>query len=129
MRLALPLTLRCDAIGISLKEVINGCRDRILSPYLIHSRHQKQPKPMSKDNLSDYFAKARELAGIIPPAGKTPPTFHEQRSLSERLYRAQGVDTKHYWGIKSVQPPIAITILEVRNGLSWLFDKNNHPGL
>ncbi|EFA3684323.1 integrase, partial [Escherichia coli] len=31
MRLALPLTLRCDAIGITLKEVIDGCRDRILS--------------------------------------------------------------------------------------------------
>ena len=100
MRLALPLTLRCDAIGITLKEVIDGCRDRILSPYLIHSRHQKQPKPMSKDNLSDYFAKARDLAGIIPPAGKTPPTFHEQRSLSERLYRAQGIDTKTLLGHK-----------------------------
>ncbi|EFG0384845.1 tyrosine-type recombinase/integrase, partial [Escherichia coli] len=73
---------------------------RILSPYLIHSRHQKQPKPMSKDNLSDYFAKARDLAGIIPPAGKTPPTFHEQRSLSERLYRAQGIDTKTLLGHK-----------------------------
>ncbi|MBJ7242635.1 tyrosine-type recombinase/integrase, partial [Escherichia coli] len=100
MRLALPLTLRCDAIGITLKEVIDGCRDRILSPYLIHSRHQKQPKPMSKDNLSDYFAKARDLAGIIPPAGKTSPTFHEQRSLSERLYRAQGIDTKTLLGHK-----------------------------
>ncbi|MCM5061648.1 tyrosine-type recombinase/integrase, partial [Escherichia coli] len=97
---ALPLTLRCDAIGITLKEVIDGCRDRILSPYLIHSRHQKQPKPMSKDNLSDYFAKARDLAGVIPPAGKTPPTFHEQRSLSERLYRAQGIDTKTLLGHK-----------------------------
>ncbi|EJL4701336.1 tyrosine-type recombinase/integrase, partial [Escherichia coli] len=87
-------------IGITLKEVIDGCRDRILSPYLIHSRHQKQPKPMSKDNLSDYFAKARDLAGITPPAGKTPPTFHEQRSLSERLYRAQGIDTKTLLGHK-----------------------------
>ncbi len=55
---------------------------------------------MSKDNLSDYFAKARDLAGIIPPAGKTPPTFHEQRSLSERLYRAQGIDTKTLLGHK-----------------------------
>ncbi|ENA5523494.1 tyrosine-type recombinase/integrase, partial [Escherichia albertii] len=64
------------------------------------SRHQKQPRPMSKDNLSDYFAKARDLAGITPPAGKTPPTFHEQRSLSERLYRAQGIDTKTLLGHK-----------------------------
>lgn len=116
VRLALPLTLRCDAIGMTLKEVIDGCRDKILSPYLIHSKYQKKPKPMSKDNLSDYFAKARDQAGIIPPAGKTPPTSHEQRSLSERLYRAQGVGKKHYWGIKSRQSPIAITTPAVMNG-------------
>ncbi|MCP0941511.1 integrase, partial [Klebsiella pneumoniae] len=24
----------------------------------------------------------------------TPPSFHEQRSLSERLYREQGIDTQ-----------------------------------
>ncbi|EPE5478197.1 integrase, partial [Escherichia coli] len=27
-------------------------------------------------------------------ANGTPPSFHEQRSLSERLFREQGVDTK-----------------------------------
>lgn len=100
MRLALPLTLRCDAVGMTLKEVIDGCRDRILSPYMVHSRRQKKGQPMSKDNLSDYFADARDLAGIIPPEGKTPTTFHEQRSLSERLYRAQGIDTKTLLGHK-----------------------------
>ena len=30
-----------------------------------------------------------------------PPTFHEQRSLSERLYRAQGIDTQKLLGHKS----------------------------
>lgn len=100
VRLALPLTLHCDAIGMTLKDVIEGCRDRILSPYLIHSRHQRKTKPMSKDGLSDYFAEARERAGISTPEGKTPATFHEQRSLAERLYRAQGVDTKTLLGHK-----------------------------
>jgi integrase len=99
-RLALPLTLRCDAIGMTLREVIEGCRDRMLSHYFIHSPRQKKAKPMSKDNLSDYFAEARDKAGIFPPSGKTPTTFHEQRSLSERLYRAQGIDTKTLLGHK-----------------------------
>ena len=31
----------------------------------------------------------------------TPATFHEQRSLSERLYRAQGVNTKDLLGHKN----------------------------
>lgn len=100
MRLALPLSLYSEAVGMTLQEVIARCRDRIVSPYLVHSRLQKKGNPMSKDNLSDYFADAREKAGIVPPAGKTPTTFHEQRSLSERLYRAQGIDTKTLLGHK-----------------------------
>ena len=31
----------------------------------------------------------------------TPPTFHVQRSLSERLYREQGLDTQKLLGHKS----------------------------
>ncbi|WP_223811647.1 MULTISPECIES: hypothetical protein [Pantoea] len=31
----------------------------------------------------------------------TPPTFHEQRSLAERLYREQGMDIQHYLVIKN----------------------------
>lgn len=100
MRLALPLTLHCNAVGMTLKEVIEGCRDRVLSSYLIHSRHQIKAKPISKDVLSDYFAEARDRAGILTPQGKTPTTFHEQRSLSERLYRAQGINTKILLGHK-----------------------------
>lgn len=100
MRLALPLSLHCDAVGMTLEEVIAGCRDRVVSPYLVHSRQQKKGQPMSKDNLSDYFAVARDMAGVNPPAGKTPTTFHEQRSLAERLYRAQGIDTKTLLGHK-----------------------------
>lgn len=33
--------------------------------------------------------------------GKTPSTFHEQRSLAERLYEVQGVNTKELLGHKS----------------------------
>lgn len=100
MRLALPLTLRCDAIGMTLKDVIDRCRDRIISPYLIHSPNQKKVGPIGKDNLSRNFARAREVAGIECPEGRTDVTFHEQRSLAERLYRAQGIDTKTLLGHK-----------------------------
>lgn len=31
----------------------------------------------------------------------TAPTFHEQRSLSERLYRAQGLNTQQLLGHKN----------------------------
>ncbi|NPD62501.1 tyrosine-type recombinase/integrase [Klebsiella aerogenes] len=99
-RLALPLSLRCEALGLTLKEVIDGCRDRIVSPYLIHTSNKRKAGPLRKDNLSRTFAKARDKAGIVPPEGKTDVTFHEQRSLAERLYRAQGIDTKILLGHK-----------------------------
>ncbi|PWI80303.1 integrase [Enterobacter sp. CGMCC 5087] len=100
-RIALPLTLRCEAIGMSLEEVIRKCRDRFVSPYLLHGKRNNTAKPVNLILLSKEFAEARDAAGITPPAGKTPTTFHEQRSLSERLYRAQGIDTKILLGHKT----------------------------
>lgn len=99
-RLALPVSLRCDAIGLTLKAVIDGCRDRVVSPYLIHSPNKRNAGALGKDNLSRAFADARVKAGVTSPEGKTEVTFHEQRSLSERLYRAQGIDTKTLLGHK-----------------------------
>lgn len=46
------------------------------------------------------FSKARDLAGIDWGDG-TPATFHEQRSLAERLYKTQGINTKELLGHKS----------------------------
>ncbi|MDK1071331.1 integrase, partial [Cronobacter sakazakii] len=46
------------------------------------------------------FSKARDKACIEWGDG-TPATFHEQRSLAERLYEAQGIDTQKLLGHKS----------------------------
>lgn len=48
------------------------------------------------------FSKARDLAKIDWGTG-TPATFHEQRSLSERLYKEQGIDTRKLLGHKTQQ--------------------------
>jgi integrase len=100
-RIAIPLTLRCDAIGMTVEEVIRKCRDRFVSKYLLHGTRKNNGKPVSVDTLSKAFGAARDAAGIIPPAGKTPTTFHEQRSLAERTYRRQGIDTKILLGHKT----------------------------
>ncbi|HCT2122022.1 TPA: phage integrase Arm DNA-binding domain-containing protein [Citrobacter koseri] len=100
-RIALPLNLRCDAIGMTLEDVIRKCRDRFVSPYLLHGKRKTAAKHVSLTLLTKEFATARDAAGVIPPEGKTPTTFHEQRSLSERLYRAQGIDTKILLGHKT----------------------------
>lgn len=104
-KIALPLTLRCDAIGVTLGEVISRCRDRVISVYLIHHTvHHANGKPGSKipeKSISRYFATARDSSGICWGDDATPPPFHEQRSLSSRLYKEQGIDVKTLLGHKT----------------------------
>ena len=49
--------------------------------------------------LSARFEEAREGAGLEFKEG-LPPSLHEFRSLSERLYRAQGINTMVLLGHK-----------------------------
>lgn len=97
--IAVPLDLRLDAVGVSLRDLAHH-RGKVLSPHLLHHlRAQGQAAvgdPIHPDTLSDGFMRARRLAGI-PDEGA--PTFHELRSLCKRLYDAQGgVDTKALLG-------------------------------
>lgn len=104
VRLAIPLSLRCNELDICLRDVISQCRDKILSPFIIHhhhdSGHAKRGGQVLTDSLGMHFRLARDASGINWD-DKTPPTFHEQRSLSERIYRAQGIDTKTLLGHSS----------------------------
>ena len=103
-RLAIPLNITCHAINTSLKEVITKCRDAVLSQYLIHFRHTTSQAirggKVSANAITTTFKKARDKSGITWEEG-TAPTFHEQRSLSERLYREQGLETQKLLGHKS----------------------------
>ncbi len=90
-KIAIPLGLRLDALGISLREVLDMCpgHDYLLShrQIMVHS-------------LSHLFQAVRDT--IYPHDNwlGTPPSFHEQRSLAERLYRDQGINTQRLLGHK-----------------------------
>lgn len=106
IRIAIPLTLRLDALGISLRDVVDQCRATgVLSHYLIHQTRKVSGSDLG-DNLhlgtiSRAFKAAVDSLGI-DWGNKTQPTFHELRSLSKRLYDAQGgVDTKRLLGHQS----------------------------
>lgn len=103
-RLAIPLALECNALNISLAEVIAQCRDAVVSKYLVHYRHATSQAPrggqLTTSNLTTAFKKARDKSGLTW-SENSAPTFHEQRSLSERLYRQQGIDTQRLLGHKS----------------------------
>ncbi|MNG59680.1 hypothetical protein D3C81_114150 [compost metagenome] len=103
-KLALPLSLRCDALNTSLREVISRCRDYAVSQHLVHyfratSMAQRGAK-VPGNTLTTNFSKARDKTDIDWGEG-TPATFHEQRSLSERLYSEQGLNTQLLLGHKS----------------------------
>lgn len=94
VRQAIPLDIRLDAARIVLRKVIDRCRDGMKSGDLLICR--PDGRPYHKNYLTSAFSADRDSA--IPRSawgeGKKPATFHEIRSLSERMYRAQGQDTK-----------------------------------
>lgn len=107
-RIRIPHELRLEAFGASLADVIRQCRSTgIVSSYLIHrTRPAKGARVgvrLHVDVLTRLFT--AELAKLGMDWGdKDPPTFHEIRSLSERLYTAQGnVNTQDLLGHKEAR--------------------------
>lgn len=92
-RLQIDGAIRLSKVGLSVSDVVAGCRDLIVSRYLVHHierSNKTKPGDMVRAPLiSIAFQRARELAEIEASAGRTPPSFHEIRSLSERLYREE----------------------------------------
>lgn len=105
-KIAIPLSLHLNAINWTLRDVVARCRDYAVSPYLVHffrSTSQAERGAQVKSNtLTMNFSKARDLTRIDWGDG-SPATFHEQRSLSERLYKEQGLDTQKLLGHKTQQ--------------------------
>lgn len=95
-RLALPLALRLDAIGMTLAQAIDACRAYAVGNEFMLRKHDG--KSMVLASMSARFEEAREMA--IPINEGIPPSLHECRSLSERLYRAQGINTMILLGHK-----------------------------
>lgn len=100
----IPLALRMDAVGVSLGDLVRH-RTPVISRYLVHHVSPWGNAPAGSrvhpDRISHAFTEARRLAGIpdVLPDGKLAPTFHEIRSLSKRIYKAQGnVDTQALMG-------------------------------
>ena len=92
--LGIPLTLRLDAVGWSLADVIEKCRTPgVPSDFLVHHRtggaSYLAGSSIDANTVTEAFAAARDKAGIEVETGRTPPTFHEIRSLAIRLYKEQ----------------------------------------
>lgn len=106
--IAIPLDLRLNVLGVSLREVIKQCRStKVVSRYMVHNSTRRKGSrlgdPVPVNRLTKDFTAAIESLRI-DWGDKTPPTFHEIRSLSKRLYKQQGgVNTKDLHGHKTEQ--------------------------
>lgn len=104
-KLALPLSLRFEPLNITLEDAIKYCRNRVISRYMVHhSRTHRRVEvgdPVNRTTISKMFAELRDEVGVTAPKGKKPPSYHEQRSLAERMYHQQGIDTQTLLGHSS----------------------------
>ncbi|QYN44571.1 tyrosine-type recombinase/integrase [Gilliamella sp. ESL0441] len=94
-KIALPVKLKCKKLNISLQDIIESTKNN----YLL-SNNNKQIK---LDTITRQFARLRDKVFKKNYWTGTPTTFHEIRSLAERLYREQRVDTMTLLGHKSQQ--------------------------
>ncbi|KPK37622.1 MAG: hypothetical protein AMJ69_10940, partial [Gammaproteobacteria bacterium SG8_47] len=90
----------------TLGEIIERCRDKVLSPYLVHKRPKQIRKTKQKDHwtqlspqeISKGFAQAREASGLYRElAPNERPSFYELLSLGEFLRQKQG------WSVPEIQ--------------------------
>ncbi|EOX0263554.1 tyrosine-type recombinase/integrase [Escherichia coli] len=98
VKIAIPTTLHVDALGISMKETLDKCKKILGGETIIASTRRE---PLSSGTVSRYFMRARKASGLSFEGD--PPTFHELRSLSARLYEKQISDkfAQHLLGHKS----------------------------
>lgn len=93
VKLQIDMQTRLAAVDLSISDAIQACRDKVVSRFIVHhSTRQGAAKPgdrVAANGLTDGFAAARDAAGVGARDGKTPPSFHEIRSLAQRLYRAE----------------------------------------
>jgi hypothetical protein len=101
-RIFIPNEIKPAGFHLSLGDAVAQCRRTgVVSHYLIHQTRPYGNSPVGSplfiDTLSKRFTTALEGLGI-DWGEKTPPTFHEIRSLSARLYKAQGINTTELLG-------------------------------
>ena len=94
-KIALPIKLECKKIGTSLRDIIESADN----DFLVSRNNEK----IKLDDITRQFSRLRDRVYSRNYWNGTPTTFHEIRSLSERLYREQRIDTMTLLGHKSQQ--------------------------
>jgi len=114
-------------IGDELKKIIDGSRDSVASPYVVHRLPEKTSNPVSKEvnhptqvvpsYLSRAFSSLRDSLGIAGGYSiEERPTFHEIRALAAHLLENQGVDPQ----ARMAHSDAKSTKIYTKNHLDWV---------
>lgn len=90
-------------IGEKLKQIVDGSRDSVASPYVVHRLPKRRPNKISAevnhptqvapDYLSRAFSDLRDKVGVAAHLTmEERPTFHEIRALAAHLFKNNGLD-------------------------------------
>lgn len=82
-KIALPIKLECKKIGTSLRDIIESADN----DFLVSRNNEK----IKLDDITRQFSRLRDRVFNRDYWTGTPTTFHEIRSLAERLYREQRI--------------------------------------
>ena len=93
VRIQIPLHFKSPLLDQTLGEIIDECRARSLSNWMLENKHRNPVKEMS---LTTSFQHYRDNPEIIDE-----PSFHEIRSLAERVYKEIGMDPQILLGHKN----------------------------
>lgn len=101
-RIAIPLSLRLDAIGMTLGDVVEHCRASGAPGKTL--LRKAGGDSLEESSLSIRFAECiRAVCGDGAYGPDEWPSLHEVRSLSARLYRTQGIDVQTLLGHKHAE--------------------------
>lgn len=116
-----PLTMKLEATGWTLNEVIQRCRTNIISKHILHHTNVVGKGKVGDCYTPTYFTilfqQTRESLGIKAAEGRTPPTVHEIRALAKQQWDLQGADTRVMLGHKS---DTMQSLYRDRRGKDWL---------
>ncbi len=87
--ISLPLDLELEIVGLRLGTVIDRCRLVSTTDFMISAgiRKNSPDGSLHPDGLTKKFVAARKASGLS--FEESPPTFHEIRSLADRLYEKE----------------------------------------
>lgn len=101
-RVAIPLGLRLDSIGITLEEAVKLCADSAVEGQTL--LRKANGSPLDESSLSIRFAQCiREVSEEEDYSNGEWPSLHEVRSLSARLYTEQGINVQTLLGHKHAE--------------------------